>query len=132
MPWERCALKLEVNQKKNHKMKTHKFFKRHKTYLPSLLRPSEVRMILEVLNITWQTRQVKDNGWVNIRSPFREDKNPSFSLNTIKGCFKDFANPEIKGDIVQLVMLANKCSKSNAEDWISQTVNLNTKINLNI
>ena len=101
-------------------------------YLPDQLRPSEVRQILDVLGINWQTRHVKNNGQVKICSPFREDRNPSFSLNINKGLFKDFAYPEIKGDIVSLVMLVNKCSRLKAEQWIVNTLNLNSKINLYI
>ena len=105
-----------------------KSYKNRKTYIPNLIRPSEVRKILISLNITWHDRRVKENGWVLIQSPFREDKNPSFSLNIIKGCFSDFANPECKGDIVKLVMLANRCSKRKAEEWILNTTNLNNII----
>ena len=132
MPWERCALKSEANHKNNPKMFKHKHYKKRKIYIPDLLRPSEIRQILDVLGIAWQNRRVKQSGWVKIRSPFREDRNPSFSLNINKGCFMDFAYPEIKGDIVRLVMLVNKCSRTTAEQWILNELNLNSKINLHI
>lgn len=101
-------------------------------YLPHLLRPSEIKLILSALNITWPEKSVNKSGWVLIHSPFRKDKNPSFSLNIYKGCFKDFAYPEIKGDIVDLVMLAKGYSQSVANKWITKTTNLNSKLTIHI
>lgn len=105
---------------------------KRKPYVPDLLRPSEVQRVLSTLNIAWENKRKSTTGWIKIRSPFRVDRKPSFSLNIHKGCFKDFANDDVKGDIVQLVMLIKNCNRKEAEKWIINTLNLNQKIYLNL
>ncbi len=55
-------------------------------------------------------------GKTTVRSPFREDRNPSFSIYLWKGDwrFKDFADGEVRGDVVDFVMLATRCIKRDA------------------
>jgi hypothetical protein len=42
------------------------------------------------------------NNWL-CRSPFREDKNPSFSVSIVDGVFNDFADESLRGDAISFV-----------------------------
>lgn len=55
-------------------------------------------------------------GKTTVKSPFREDRNPSFSIYLWKGDwqFKDFADGEVGGDVVDFIMLATRCIKRDA------------------
>ena len=55
-------------------------------------------------------------GKTTVKSPFREDRNPSFSIYLWKGDwqFKDFADSEVRGDVVDFIMLATRCIKRDA------------------
>lgn len=44
------------------------------------------------------------NNWL-CHSPFREDKNPSFSVSIIDGVFNDFADESLRGDAIKFVMM---------------------------
>ena len=103
--------------------------KHKKTYLPNLIRPNEIRVILRTMGIEWQQHNISSLGWVVIKSPLRTDTNPSFSVNINHGGFIDFANPNIKGDIVKLVALVLECDQENAEEWIIKTLNLQSILN---
>lgn len=120
------------NQNNYTKMKKFKYRKRREPYLPSLIRPSEIKIILKALNISWPDKSVKPNGWVTIQSPFRQDRKPSFSINIKHGGFSDHAHPDCKGDIVSLVMLAHNYDKHIAKIWIAKTINLNSKITIQL
>lgn len=48
--------------------------------------------------------RVNKEGWITVHSPFREDANPSFSINIQHGGWNDFATGE-KGDIVDFYAL---------------------------
>ena len=52
-------------------------------------------------------------GWVKIKSPLREDKNPSFSINVETGGWKDFATNET-GDLADLVAQLTHTTKQDA------------------
>lgn len=94
-----------------------------KIYLPDLIRPREVQQVLCELGIRWNAHKVNPTGWVVIRSPFREDNHPSFSLNVRKGCFKDFATGE-GGDLVKLIRRATKMRKRDVEQYLKQKFNI--------
>lgn len=50
------------------------------------------------------------NEWLYL-SPLRNEKTPSFSVNTSKNCFTDFGgSDEMKGDAIRLVQLVRNCS----------------------
>jgi hypothetical protein len=55
-------------------------------------------------------------GKTTVRSPFREDRNPSFSIYLWKGDwrFKDFAEADARGDAVDFIKMAANCSKAEA------------------
>ncbi len=95
-----------------------------KIYLPDLLRPKEIREILDELGIEWNDKKVNSSGWVVISSPFREDRKPSFSLNVNKGCFRDFGNGD-KGDFITLIQCASKMNKRDSEAWLKHRFNIN-------
>lgn len=96
----------------------------NKPYLPDLIRPKEIRTVLKALGLEWQEQQVNQRGWVRIKSPLRDDRNPSFSFSVNHGGFKDFGTNE-KGDIVHLVTHIKGFNYKNAEKWILKTANLN-------
>ena len=50
------------------------------------------------------------------RSPFREDRNPSFSIYANGQKWKDHASDE-QGDVIDLVQVAMDCDKHKALDW---------------
>jgi hypothetical protein len=69
---------------------------------------------METLNINFaafwnhelQGRIVRRSGnnWL-CRSPFREDKNPSFSVSIIDGVFNDFADESLRGDAIDFIKM---------------------------
>jgi hypothetical protein len=79
--------------------------------------------LLEALDISafWEAelgeRIVHRSGknWT-ARSPFREDKNPSFSVNIDSGLFNDFAGEG--GDIFDFVMRSRNCGFTEALDYV--------------
>ena len=97
-------------------------------YLPGELTTWQVQIILSSLKITWDEKQVNDSDWVKIQSPFSKDKTPSFSISISKGCFKDWVDPDVKGDIISLVMRLKGYEKRKAEEWVANTINRKTYI----
>jgi hypothetical protein len=53
-------------------------------------------------------------GNVCVRSPFRPEKNASFGIFAEGRAFKDHANDETKGDVIDFIRLATHCSKREA------------------
>lgn len=53
-------------------------------------------------------------GNVCVRSPFRTEKNASFGIFAQGRAFKDHANDEAKGDVIDFIRLATHCSKREA------------------
>lgn len=101
---------------------------RRREYIPDLLSSSEVQTVLHELGVFWKTYKVNSKNWVEISSPFREDKKPSFSINVVEGCFIDRGRPNVKGDVVKLVMYAKSINRKQAERWILSTLNLNLNL----
>lgn len=129
MPWERYALESrKYKPQLLYKKMKHTKHKKRKPYIPDLLFRPEIGIILEALNIIWDPKDVNSKGWVVIRSPFREDKKPSFSLNILNGAFIDFADKSCKGDIIKLVMIARNINRDKAELWALHTANVYNKI----
>jgi len=82
------------------------------------LRQGEVRKMLHVLGISFNN--ANSNEWVTMRSPIRDDdRNPSFSLNINKGCWKDFG-VEQSGDLVTLVKIMRGLSTAEAIRYIKE------------
>lgn len=108
-------------------MNRNKHFKSGSLYTPKRITPNEVRFILSEIGMNWPTSKVNNEGWVLINSPFREDKHPSFSLDINSGGFIDFARPDVKGDLVTLVMHATGRDWKQAKTWILSLLNYNLK-----
>ena len=56
----------------------------------------------------------KGGGWWLCRSPFREDRNPSFGVSLSTGHWKDFARPDENGDLIDLLAKLDKCTNVEA------------------
>ncbi len=91
--------------------------------ISSLLKPKEVRTLLQEFGIKWDPSKVGKKGWVVIKSPFREDKKPSFSVNINHGSFCDFGT-NIKGDIQKLTSIALNRPEIDALDYIDRKFNI--------
>lgn len=91
---------------------------RFKDYVPSLLRPEEVQLILKELNLNWREDKVNPMGWVYIHSPFRNEYRPQFSINIKHGGFADHRTKSNKGDLIELVKRIKFFSKVKAERWV--------------
>lgn len=87
------------------------------------LSSNDIQLILNKLNINWRSKQPDKEGWVTIKSPLREDKNPSFGLNIETGCFTDHARDDIGGDIVTLVEYHNNATNEESIQWIKHQLN---------
>ena len=60
------------------------------------------------------------------RSPFREDRNPSFSIYANGQKWKDHASDE-QGDVIDLVQVALDCDKHKALDWFGEGSELHAR-----
>jgi hypothetical protein len=58
------------------------------------------------------------------RSPFYEDKNPDFFISRDGSWFKDWGEPDHKGDVISFEMLASGCSRGEAIRRLQQLANL--------
>lgn len=85
----------------------------------------DIEAILTCLEIKYGNKRPDPDGWITIKSPLREDKNPSFGLNINTGSWKDHGTGK-KGDIVNLVEVLKDMNKKEAMNWIRQTINSNT------
>ena len=54
------------------------------------------------------------------RSPFREDRNPSFSVNVHTGVFNDFADESKRGDVFAFIMLRNGVTFPQAVEYVNR------------
>lgn len=50
--------------------------------------------------------------WYVVRSPWREDKNPSFGVHLVSGRYKDFGRPDVRGDATDLNCKLRKMTPS--------------------
>ena len=58
-------------------------------------------------------------GWVsNVCSPFRDDKNPSFTFNINHGGWKDFAGES--GDVFQLIQYFENCDFKGSLKYLNE------------
>ena len=64
----------------------------------------------------------------NTNSPFREDKIPSFSVRWSKGKwrFKDFGNSDVKGDVVDFIMLLHNLTFDQAVSRVVEDFGTNS------
>jgi len=73
----------------------------------------------------WETELgeaiVKRSG-VNLlcHSPFRQDKNPSFSVNVQSGVFNDFADESRRGDVFAFIMMRDGLSFPQAVEYVGR------------
>lgn len=79
----------------------------------------EVAQVLKALNIKVKST----NGWQRMSSPFREDKNPSFSIDPINGSWKDFGTGET-GSIIDLIKKSeNFTTNKEVKEWLDHVLN---------
>ncbi len=88
------------------------------TSISDELTPRDAKTVLQRLGI-----EAKGNGWKTIKSPLREEKNPSFGINLDTGAFKDHANDD-SGDIVTLSERILNMDNTEAIQWIREQTNL--------
>lgn len=82
------------------------------------LTPRDIETVLHRLGI-----EKKGKGWETIKSPLREERNPSFGINLETGAWKDHATDE-SGDLVTLAeRVLNKDTKQ-AIRWIKEQTDL--------
>jgi len=83
------------------------------------LTPQDIYAILNRLGINPNGRKPDPNGWITIRSPLREDNNPSFGLNLHTGAFKDHGTDE-SGDVITLVEQLKDINTTEAIKWVKE------------
>src|SRR5690554_4634034 len=80
------------------------------------LTPPQIQTLLFHLGIEAKAR-TDENGWMTIKSPLRDEKNPSFGLNVKTGAWKDHSTGET-GDMVTLAQRINRMETKEAIQWI--------------
>lgn len=59
---------------------------------------------------TWLPNGKRQGGWWIASTPWRDDKNPSLGVSLTTGIWKDFANPDTRGDIFDLCQKIHNAS----------------------
>ncbi|HYX06028.1 MAG TPA: hypothetical protein VE912_04770, partial [Bacteroidales bacterium] len=82
----------------------------------------EIQFIISELGIKIDYQNLRDGGWYDTWSPFRQDKHPSFSINVDTGNFID-RGADKKGNLVELVKLINRSTTDEAIKWLKEKSN---------
>lgn len=83
------------------------------------LNEAEISLIFKNLYINVDTTKE----WDTIKSPLRTDRNPSFSINTKTGSWKDFATQE-HGSIIDLIRGVNQFNNNiQVKEWLDELLN---------
>ena len=85
------------------------------------LNPADISIILKQVGI--EPNASGPDGWKTIRSPLRDEKNPSFGINTTTGAWKDHSTGDT-GDVVNLVEAINRVDTTEAIKWIREMVDM--------
>lgn len=91
------------------------------------LSSNEIKLITNALGIKIN-KKPDAKGWITIKSPLREEENPSFGFNVETGAWNDFATRK-RGDIVFLIMYLKGFDVKEAIAWIRDLVQLPVQSN---
>lgn len=87
------------------------------------LTPGDIETVCHRLNISLNGSKADSNGWKTIKSPLRDERNPSFGFNIQTGAWKDHATGE-SGDLVTLAERIQNMDTKEAIYWIKQQTDL--------
>lgn len=91
--------------------------------LSNELTPHNVETVLHHLGIERNGSKSDTKGWITIKSPLRDERNPSFGLNLNTGAWHDHGTDE-SGDIVTLTERLRRTDTTGAIHWIKDQVGL--------
>lgn len=86
------------------------------------LTPRDIETVLHRLGIEPNGR-TDDKGWTTIKSPLREERNPSFGINLQTGAWRDHGTDE-SGDLVTLAERVQNYDTKQAINWIKEQTDL--------
>jgi len=86
------------------------------------LTPRDIETVLHRLGIEPNGR-TDSNGWTTIKSPLRDERNPSFGINLQTGAWKDHGTDE-SGDLVTLAERVQNFDTKQAITWIKEQTDL--------
>ncbi|HKK45647.1 MAG TPA: DUF3987 domain-containing protein [Balneolaceae bacterium] len=86
------------------------------------LTPHDIETVLHRLGIEPKGR-TDSNGWTTIKSPLRDERNPSFGLNLQTGAWRDHATDE-SGDLITLAERIQNMDTKQAIGWIKEQTDL--------
>lgn len=91
----------------------------------------EVLAILKALNITIKN---ENREWVSIKSPLRDEKNPSFTINLENGYWEDKGGAKESGFLPELVkrIMPQKSDNNRLKEWFDEVLYRKPKTNLTI
>jgi len=90
------------------------------------LSQSNIETVLHRLGIEPKGR-TDGKGWITIKSPLRDERNPSFGINLQTGAWKDHGTDE-SGDLVTLAERVNNVDTKQAITWIREQANLSSPL----